>query len=548
MITFSGTGVFDAVAIGKIKLVKQKKRIIAGDLISDVTAELTNFAQAKEVCLQQIEALYQTTCAEAGEEQAQIFQGHKMILEDVEYINSITSMIELQKVNAAYAVMQNADRLAKMFAMMDDANIQARAADVRDVTDRLLGVLTSSLRDELVTDEPCIICADDLSPSQTVLLDKENVLAFVTKYGAPSAHTAILARTMGIPAIVGCGDAYDKVIDGELAIVDGFTGTVYVSPDEKTLAELTKKQRKAESQTKKLYKLRGKDNVTIDGRRIELFANIASVSDVDMVLENDAGGIGLFRSEFLYLERDELPDEETQFEAYKAVLSRMGKRKVIIRTLDLGADKQIPYLPLDKEENPALGYRAIRICLTMPELFKTQLRALLRASVYGNLAILFPMIASVEEVIQIKKILDEVKSELLAEQIPFADDIEIGIMIETPAAALIADRLAQEVDFFSVGTNDLTQYTLALDRQNPRLEQFYDARHEAVIRLIRIAAHSAHKYGKKVGICGELAADPALTSTWIELGIAALSVAPTYVLGLRAHIRALDLSEQQKIN
>ena len=443
-----------------------------------------------------------------------------MMLEDDDYNESIENIIDSQKVNAEYAVVVTADNFAEMFASMDDPYMQARAADVKDISNRIIANLTGNVSDGSAGDDKMIVCADDLAPSETISLDKDKVLAFVTAHGSSNSHTAILARNMNIPAVIGVGSKFlSEIKDGDFAIVDGFTGEIFVDTDEKTTAELTKKQKADEEKKRLLQTLKGKENVTKDGKKINIYANIGSVDNIGAVLLNDAGGIGLFRSEFLYLENSDFPTEEQQFHAYKRVLESMAGKKVIIRTLDIGADKQVDYFGLKKEENPALGYRAIRICLTRPEIFKTQLRALFRASVYGNLGIMFPMITRV------------------------SDSVELGIMIETPAAAIISDKLAKLVDFFSVGTNDLTQYTLACDRQNPDIEQFCDTHHEAILRLIEMSAENAHKNGAWIGICGELAADTTLTETFLRMGIDELSVSPTFVLKVRDAVRNIDLSK-----
>ena len=481
---------------------------------------------------------------EVGEANAQIFEIHIMMLEDEDYNESIANIIDTQQVNAEYAVAVTSDNFAEMFAAMDDAYMQARSADVRDISNRIIANLTGTADSSAESCDSMIVCADDLAPSETVALDKDKVLAFVTAHGSSNSHTAILARNMNIPAVIGMGDEFlTEISSGTPAIVDGYTGTVIVDPDEATVAEYTAKRTSDEEKKRLLQELKGKENVTVDGRKINIYANISGIDNIGAVLLNDAGGIGLFRSEFLYLENSDFPTEEQQFHAYKRVLESMAGKKVIIRTLDIGADKQVGYFGLKKEENPALGYRAIRICLTRPEIFKTQLRALYRASVYGNLGIMFPMITSVKEVERIKEICEEVKAELRSDGIEYSDKIELGIMIETPAAALISDRLAPMVDFFSVGTNDLTQYTLACDRQNPDIEEFIDTHHEAILRLIEMSAENAHKNGAWIGICGELAADTTLTERFLRMGIDELSVSPSFVLKVRDAVRRTDLSE-----
>lgn len=485
----------------------------------------------------QLQELYNKAMEDVGESNAMIFEIHQMMLEDLDYVESIVNIITTQKVNAEYAIGTTADNFAAMFQAMDDAYMQGRAADVKDVSERLLQVLSDNSTDAMKMDEPSIIAADDLVPSETVQLDKEKALSFITMYGSANSHTAILARTMNIPAVISLGEDLKKEYDGKLAIVDGLEGKVYIEPDAKTMEAMQEKQRKDQEQKELLEQLKGKENITKSGQKVNLYANIGNLADVGAVLKNDAGGIGLFRSEFLYLESETYPTEEQQFSVYKTVAENMAGRKVIIRTLDIGADKQVDYFGLCKEENPAMGYRAIRICLTKPEIFKTQLRALYRASAFGQIAIMFPMIISVNEVRRIKDIIEEVKKELTEEGIAFRENVELGIMIETPAAVMVSRELAKEVDFFSVGTNDLTQYTLAIDRQNQKLDAFYDSHHPAVLEMIRMAAANAHAEGKWIGICGELAADLSLTETFLEMKIDELSVAPGMVLPLRKRIR-----------
>lgn len=469
-----------------------------------------------------------------------IFEIHQMMLEDLDYIESIENIIRTQEVNAEFAVATTADNFAQMFASMDDAYMQGRAADVKDVSERVLDILCGVGESMAQTDEPCIIAADDLAPSETVQLDKSKVLGFATMYGSSNSHTAILARTMNIPAVIGLGEELAAQYDGRMAIIDGFTGMLYIDPDETTLAKMQEKRAKDLEQKALLEQLKGKENVTKSGQKMNVYANIGNVSDVGAVLKNDAGGIGLFRSEFLYLENDTFPSEEQQFTVYKQVAENMAGKKVIIRTLDIGADKQVDYFGLDKEENPALGYRAIRICLTRTEIFKTQLRALYRAAMFGNISIMFPMIISVDEIYKIKEIIAEVQSELKAEGIPFKENVETGVMIETPASVMISRELAKEVDFFSVGTNDLTQYTLAIDRQNSKLDAFYDPHHPAVLAMIRMAAENAHAEGKWIGICGELGADLELTEEFLKMGLDELSVSPSMILPLRKRIRECE--------
>lgn len=541
---FQGKGVYGAVAVGRIMLLKKADAAVKRIHAEDTDNEKTRFEQAKTAAIGQLQEIYDKALKEVGEANAAIFEIHQMMLDDEDYNDSINNIIDSQSVNAEYAVAVTADNFADMFSAMDDAYMNARAADVRDISNRLINILSGNASIENSSDEKVIICASDLAPSETVALDKDKVLAFVTAHGSSNSHTAILARNMNIPAIIGAGDEFlNEIEDGCAAIVDGYTGEIFVDPDDETRAKLLEKQRADEEKKRLLQELKGKENVTLDGRKINVYANIGSVGDIGKVLANDAGGIGLFRSEFLYLENSDYPTEEQQFNAYKKVLESMAGKKVIIRTLDIGADKKCGYFNLKPEENPALGYRAIRICLTRPEVFKTQLRALYRASVFGNLGIMFPMITSVSELEKILAICDEVKSELKEQGVEFSDKAELGIMIETPAAAVISDRLAPMVDFFSVGTNDLTQYTLACDRQNPDIEQFVDTHHEAILRLIEMSTENAHKHGAWIGICGELGADTALTETFLRMGIDELSVSPTFVLKVRNAVRSIDLSK-----
>lgn len=540
MITLEGKSVFGGIAIGKIQFYKRNEITIKRTRVEDVEAEVERFQNAKAKTLELLKGLYEKALEDVGEANAMIFEAHQLMLEDPDYVESIENIIRTQDVNAEYAIGATADNFAAIFEAMDDAYMQGRAADVRDVSERLLQALSSQNETVMVMDEPVIIAADDLVPSETVQLDKEKVLSFVTMYGSANSHTAILARTMNIPAVIGLGEALKEEYDGKVAIVDGVDGKVYIDPDEETMASMQKKQKKDQEQKELLNQLKGKENVTKSGQKVNVYANIGNLADVGAVLKNDAGGIGLFRSEFLYLESDTYPTEEQQFAVYKKVAETMAGKKVIIRTLDIGADKQVDYFKLDKEDNPALGYRAIRICLTRPEIFKTQLRALYRASAYGQISIMFPMIISVAEVKKIKEIVEEVKAELRTEGAAFREDVELGIMIETPAAVMVSRELAKEVDFFSVGTNDLTQYTLAIDRQNQKLEDFYDSHHPAVLAMIRMAAESAHAEGKWIGICGELGADVTLTETFLKMGIDELSVAPGMVLKVRQKIREAE--------
>lgn len=539
---FTGKGVYGAVAMGKISLFKKQDTVIQRTSVTDTEAEKARVEAAKAAASEQLQAIYEKALKEVGETNAQIFEIHMMMLEDDDYNESIQNIIDTQKVNAEYAVSITADNFAEMFSAMDDAYMQARAADVRDISDRIIANLTGNVAVQEDSDEKRIICADDLAPSETVSLDKDKVLAFVTAHGSSNSHTAILARNMNIPAVIGVGsDFLKEVQDGTEAIVDGFTGEIFVESDEETRQRLLEKQRADEEKKRLLLELKGKENITKDGTKVNIYANIGSVDNIGAVLLNDAGGIGLFRSEFLYLENTDYPNEEQQFLAYKRVLESMAGKKVIIRTLDIGADKQVDYFHLKKEDNPAMGYRAIRICLTRPEIFKTQLRALYRASIYGNLGVMFPMITSVSELEKILAICEEVKAELREQGVTYSDTMELGIMIETPAAAIISDRLAPMVDFFSVGTNDLTQYTLACDRQNPDIEPFIDTHHEAILRLIEMSAKNAHANGAWIGICGELAADTTLTETFLRMGIDELSVSPAFVLKVRDAVRNVDL-------
>lgn len=544
MKVFKGKGVYGAVASGKISVFKKQNITIKRIHCANSESEIARVESAKAKTLEQLQSIYEKALKEVGETNAQIFEIHMMMLEDDDYNESIVNIIETQEVNAEYAVAVTADNFAEMFSSMDDAYMQARAADVRDISDRIIANLTGTSSDGGDMYDNMIVCADDLAPSETVSLDKDKVVAFVTVHGSSNSHTAILARNMNIPAVIGVGDEFlAQINDGDEAFVDGFTGEIFVNPDDETRNRLILRQQSEEEKKRLLQELKGKENITEDGKKINIFANIGSVDNIGAVLLNDAGGIGLFRSEFLYLENSDYPTEEQQFLAYKRVLERMAGKKVIIRTLDIGADKQVDYFGMKKEENPALGYRAIRICLTRPEIFKVQLRALYRASVYGNLGIMFPMITSVREVEQILTICDEVKKELNEQGITYSKTVELGVMIETPAAAIISDKLAPLVDFFSVGTNDLTQYTLACDRQNPDIESFCDTHHEAILRLIEIATKNAHKNGIWIGICGELAADTSLTETFLRMGIDELSVSPSFVLKVRDTVRHCNLSK-----
>lgn len=535
-----GKGVSKGVAAGPISFYRRASGVIPRHEVSDTAAEIERFRAARETAKAQLGALYEKALAEAGEDAAMLFEAHQMMLEDLDFVESIEGMIENDRVNAEAAVSDTGAQFAEMFAAMDDSYMQARAADIRDIAARVVGILTGAGESGIVSDVPCIVAADDLAPSETVQLDKSLILGFITSAGSANSHTAILARTMGIPAIIGAGAALKPELEGKYAILDGQTGEAVIEPDDAERERLLKKQAKEKALKELLDQLKGKPNVTKDGRNVMVYCNIGSPADIDAVLQNDGGGIGLFRSEFLYLQGSDYPTEDEQFEAYKTVAERMGGRRVIIRTLDIGADKQADYFHLDKEENPAMGLRAIRICLTRPEVFRTQLRALYRASAYGKIAIMFPMITSIWEVQEIKRICRNIRAELAEEGVPMADKVELGIMIETPAAVMMSAELAREVDFFSVGTNDLTQYTLAVDRQGVGLDRFFDAHHPAVLRMLRMAAENAHKAGIWIGICGELGADAELIETFLSMGIDELSVSPSAVLPLRSAIRSID--------
>ncbi len=537
METYNGKSIFQGIAIGKILFYEKHQTEVKRYKVDDKEAEIKRFENAKEVAIAQLRKLYEKACKEVGEVNAAVFDVHAMMLDDGDYNDSIRNMIEQQEVNAEYAVAVTGDNFSNMFAEMEDEYFSARAADIKDISDRVVSVLCGGNGSVNDLEEPVILVADDLAPSETVQMDKEKLLAFVTEQGSTNSHTAILARTMNIPALIGV--SIQKEWNGKMAVVDGFTGTMYIEPTPAVLDEMTEKQKKLLEERELLQELKGKEDITKDGRKIKLYANIGNVSDVAGVLKNDAAGIGLFRSEFLYLEKDHFPTEEEQFFAYKTVAERMAGKKVIIRTLDIGADKQVDYFNLDKEENPAMGYRAIRICLTQTDIFKTQLRALFRAAKYGNISIMYPMIISVSEVRRIKEIVAEVKEELTKAEIPFGE-VEQGIMIETPAAAVMSDELAKEVDFFSIGTNDLTQYTLAIDRQNAKLDDFYDSHHPAILRLIQTVIDNGHANNCWVGICGELGADTTLTETFLKMGIDELSVSPGFVLPIRKIIRQTD--------
>lgn len=536
---FQGKSVYKGIVMGPVAVLKKNDYQVKRARIEDPEAEVKRVKEAVEVSKKQLGRLYDKAVREVGEASAAIFEVHQMMLEDEDYKESIENIISTQQVNAEYAVASTGDNFSQMFASMDDDYMRARAADIKDISNRLVKNLSGQSADVMDLDEPVIVVADDLSPSETVQMDKEKILAFVTVHGSANSHTAILARMMNIPALIGVDMDLEALHTGTEAAVDGFHGEFFVDPSEEVKERIQRKIEEEKEKQELLQQLRGKENVTKGGRHINLYANIGSVADMGYVLENDAGGIGLFRSEFLYIGRNELPDEEEQFQAYKQAVQNMAGKKVIIRTLDIGADKQADYLNIEKEENPALGYRAIRICLAQPEIFKTQLRALFRASAYGNLSIMYPMITSTEEVAQIQAIVQEVKEELKTDGIPY-NDVEEGIMIETPAAVMISDELAKMVDFFSIGTNDLTQYTLAIDRQNEKLDRFYNPHHKAILKMIQMVVDSAHQEGKWAGICGELGADPELTETFVRMGVDELSVAPSMILKLRKIIREME--------
>ena len=541
MLTFQGKSVINGVAIGKIFIYKKGEQQVKRTKIEDTESELARFRNAQQEAIKQLQDLYESSVKSIGEASAAIFEIHQMMLQDDGFVEAIENMIETQSVNAEYAVAATSDNFYKMFSDMEDDYMRERAADVKDISERLLAVLNGKSAGMETLSEPVIIAADDLAPSETVQLDKDKVLAFVTVHGSLNSHTAILAKTMNIPALIGTPIPLDDTVDGKPAIIDGAKGILYVEPEEEILAQMQERKKAEEEQKEFLLTLRGKENITLDGRKIKLYANIGNSKDLAMVLQNDAGGIGLFRSEFLYLEKEDYPTEEEQFTVYKTVAETMAGKKVIIRTLDIGADKQADYFKLAHEENPAMGLRAIRICLTRPEVFKTQLRALFRASAYGNIAVMYPMIISVDEVRKIKEIVAEVKKEL-EEQHSKYGEVEQGIMIETPAAVVMSDELAKEVDFFSIGTNDLTQYTLAIDRQNPELDAFYDSHHPAILRMIQTVVDNAHKAGIWAGICGELGADTSLTQEFLKMGVDELSVSPGRILPIRKIILETDVN------
>ena len=533
---YQGKSVFGGVAIGRIHVFSKGQQQVKRIKVQDTEAEKKRYREAVQTAITELQGLYDKALKEVGEANAAIFEMHQMMLEDEDFTESVENIIDSQSVNAEYAVASTGDNFAQMFASMDDEYMRGRAADVKDISERLVSVLNGASRQQMDADEPVIVMAVDLAPSETVQMDKDKVLSFVTTQGSVNSHTAILARTMSIPALIGVDMPLDAELEGKFAIVDGDNGTVYIDPSEDVLAQMQEKKEQAEEKKQLLQQLKGKETITKDGKKIKLYANIGNSKDLAMVLQNDAEGIGLFRSEFLYLEKEDYPTENEQFMVYKMVAETMAGKQVIIRTLDIGADKQCDYFNMDPEDNPALGYRAIRICLTRPEVFKTQLRALYRASAFGNISIMYPMITSVWEVKQIKKIVEEVKEELRSQNIEFGE-VAQGIMIETPAAVMISRELAKEVDFFSIGTNDLTQYILAIDRQNPKLDDFYDAHHPAVLEMIRMVAQNAHAEGIWAGICGELGADLELTEQFLQMGIDELSVSPGRILPIRKIVR-----------
>ncbi len=543
MIVLNGTGVFGGIAFGRLSFFQRNECKIRRRHVEDINRELSRFEKAKHTAVAQLQTLYEMALQEMGENHAMIFRIHQMMLEDPDFCKTVESIIKTRQVNAEFAVSETENHFRRMFSAMEDSYMRERAADVKDVSDRVLGILADSTGTARRYDEPVIVAADDLAPSETVQLDKSKVLAFVTRLGSQTSHTAILSRTRNIPAVIGLGDALKEEYNGRPAVVDGFSGRIYIEPDESTTAAMEQKKRKEEEKRSLLEQLKGLDNVTRDGRRILVCANISSESDVEAALQNDAQGVGLFRSEFLYLDREDYPSEEEQFRVYRSVAEKMAGKRVVIRTLDIGADKRSGYFGLPSEENPAMGYRAIRICLTRPDLFKTQLRAVYRASAFGNVAVLFPMVISVQEVRRAKTLAAQVRQELRKEGVPFSKKVELGVMIETPAAAVICDLLAREVDFFSIGTNDLIQYTLALDRQNRRLDPFYDPHHPAVLRLIRYVVERARQAGIWVSVCGELGADLSLTEAFLRMRLDELSVSPPCILALRKKIRETDLSK-----
>ena len=546
MIVLEGKAVFEGVAIGKLSVYKKKEQMVKREKVTDSAAQIKRYEDARQMAAAQLQALYDKAVKEVGEASAEIFEAHQFMVEDGDYIDSVENIINTEGVNAEYAVAKTGDNFRQMFLDMDDEYFRGRAADIKDITERIINCLMGAGDGGVESDEPVIVVADDLAPSETVQMDKDKILSFVTVHGSANSHTSILAKTMNIPAIIGCDIPLTDEMDGQLAVVDGFEGKVYINPEPQVLEEKKKSAAKEQEKKALLELLKGKDNVTLDGQHINIYANIGNTKDLALVLKNDAGGIGLFRSEFIYLGSDDYPTEEEQFAIYKQVVQTMAGKKVIIRTLDIGADKQADYFELPKEENPALGLRAIRICLTRPEIFKTQLRAILRASAYGKAAIMFPMIISVGEVKKIKEIVAAVKEELDNEGLAYDKDIELGVMIETPAAVMIAEDLAKEVDFFSVGTNDLTQYTLAIDRQNQTLDEFYDSHHPAILKMLKMIVDGAHKGGAWAGICGELGSDLSLTKEFLAMGFDELSVSPGRILPLRKAVLETNVSEYKK--
>ena len=546
MIIYEGKAVFEGIAIGKISVYKKQEQAVKRVKVEDTEAEKARYAEARETAISELKALYEKAVKEVGESGAEIFEAHQLMVDDEDYIESAESIIENEGVNAEYAVATTGDNFAKMFSEMEEEYFRGRAADIMDITERILNALAGGGAGGIESDEPVIVVADDLAPSETVQMDKDKILSFVTVHGSANSHTSILAKTMSIPAIIGCPIPLSGESDGKMAVVDGFEGKIYLDPDADILAAKKKLLLEEEEKKSLLERLKGKENVTLDGQKINLYANIGNTKDLGLVLENDAGGIGLFRSEFIYLGSEDYPTEDEQFTIYKQVAQTLAGKKVIIRTLDIGADKQADYFKLPEEENPAMGLRAIRICLTRPEVFKTQLRAILRASAFGKISIMFPMIISVDEVKKIKIIVEEVKKELDDDGLSYDKNIELGIMIETPAAVMIADELAEEVDFFSVGTNDLTQYTLAIDRQNQSLDDFYDPHHPAIMKMLKMIAEAAHRHDAWAGICGELGADLSLTKDFLAMGYDELSVSPGRILPIRKTVIETNVSEYKK--
>ncbi len=546
MTIYEGKSVFEGVAIGKISVYTKSEQSVKRTKVEDTEAEKARYASARETAIEQLKALYEKAVKEVGESGAEIFEAHQLMVDDEDYIESVENIIDTEGVNAEYAVAQTGDNFEKMFLEMEEEYFRGRAADIKDITERIISALSGAGTGGIESDEPVIVVADDLAPSETVQMDKDKILSFVTVHGSANSHTSILAKTMSIPALIGCPVPLSDEVNGKLAVVDGYEGKLYVEPDEEVLAAKKKLLLEEEEKKNLLERLKGKENVTLDGQKINIYANIGNTKDLGLVLKNDAGGIGLFRSEFIYLGSDDYPTEEEQFAIYKQVAQTLAGKKVIIRTLDIGADKQADYFKLPQEENPAMGLRAIRICLTRPEVFTTQLRAILRASAFGKVSIMFPMIISVDEVKKIKAIVEDVKKSLDADGIAYDKEIELGIMIETPAAVMMADELAEEVDFFSVGTNDLTQYTLAIDRQNQSLDAFYDSHHPAILKMLQMIADAAHRHGAWAGICGELGADLSLTKEFLAMGYDELSVSPGRVLPIRKTVIETNVAEYKK--